>query len=265
MGKLPSIEETPKIGDFVRPNQDTPTNSDVQKSVVDLPLDPVETTFDIQDAVEDFINDFVEGFKETLDNIAEFFGFGDDSPATSDTSSDTLKVNDTREFGLQECADAAKELFTPEVLSAWGLMDTAQRQEKLNEYAERVADILGVDVQVSFQAGLIESGCWGYNDGQGNVVLDDCFLDDPAQVLEAISTISHEIRHQFQHDVCENPENYEIDPYTVAEWQAGYKNYTQGQQTAEDPWGYFFNPIEIDARYFGESVVRELTRSFINE
>lgn len=255
MGKIPSIDETPKLSEFV------PSSSDAKSDVVtrgDVLPDVTDDGFSITKAISDFIDGFKEGFMEVFDNIAKFFGFGDDTP-------DTPTVQDTREYGLQECSDAAKEIFTPEVLSRWGLMDLQERQDKLTEYAERVADVLGVNINVVFQQGLLDQGAWGYNDGQGNVVLDASFVYDPAQVLEAISTIAHETRHQFQHDVCEHPENYDIDPYTVAEWQAGYKNYTQQMQTAEDPWGYFFNPLEIDARYFGESVVRELTRSFINE
>lgn len=32
---------------------------------------------------------------------------------------------------------------------------------------------------------------------------------------------------------------------------------------AEDPWGYKYNPLETDARYAGESVVREMTKDYM--
>ena len=34
--------------------------------------------------------------------------------------------------------------------------------------------------------------------------------------------------------------------------------------SAYDPWGYTYNPMETDAKYFGESMVRELTKDIIN-
>lgn len=220
-----------------------------------------EGDFSITEAIGDFFEGLVEGIKDFFVGIGEFFGIVD---SDDDSKPADFELPDTREFGLQECADAAKDIFTPEVLTEWGLLSYEQREEKLTEYAQKVAETLGVEVNVVFQQGLVDQGAWGYNDGEGNVVLDASFVTDPAQVLEAVSTIAHETRHQFQHDVVNHPENYDIDPMTVAEWAAGFENYTQQFQTAEDPWGYFFNPVELDARYFGESVVRELTRDIIN-
>jgi len=34
--------------------------------------------------------------------------------------------------------------------------------------------------------------------------------------------------------------------------------------SAYDPWGYTYNPMETDAKYFGEAMVRELTKAIIN-
>jgi hypothetical protein len=220
-----------------------------------------EGEFSLTEAIGDFFEGMVEGIKDFFVGIGEFFGLVD---SNDDTKPADFELPDTREFGLRECADAAKEIFTPEVLTEWGLMSYEQREEKLTEYAHKVAEVLGVEINVVFQEGLVDQGAWGYNDGEGNIVLDASFVADPAQVLEAVSTIAHETRHQFQHDVVNNPENYEIDPATVAEWAAGFENYTVYCPTAEDPWGYFFNPVELDARFFGESVVRELTREIIN-
>jgi len=256
-----------------------PPISDAAKGL-ELPKAIQDANFSIDDYIRDFIDGFVEGFMKPFEWLGELFGITDSNkektpevkpqtgelpPVSAETTSDTRRTTDTREYGVQECADAAKDIFTPQVLQEWGMMSAEARFEKLAEYSKRVAEVLGVYVNVTFQEGLINEGCWGYNDGLGNVVLDASFVTDPAQVLEAINTIAHEIRHQFQRDVCNNPGKYDIDPLTVAEWTAGFQNYTQQRQTAEDPWGYFFNPVEIDARYFGESVVRELTRSFIGD
>ncbi len=253
-----------------------PPIRDVAKGL-ELPKAIQDANFSIDECIRDFIDGFIEGFMKPFEWLGEFLGITDSDKEkakdgilkpgelpTGQDASDAQRMADTREFGVKECADAAKDIFTPQVMQEWGMMSAEARFEKLEEYARRVADVLGVQVRVIYQEGLIQQGCWGYNDGMGNVVLDASFVTDPAQVLEAVSTIAHEIRHQFQRDVCNNPSAYDIDPLTVAEWTVGFQTYTQERQTAEDPWGYFFNPVEIDARYFGESVVRELTRGFID-
>ena len=149
MGKIPSIDETPKLSEFV------PSSSDVKSDVVtrgDVLPDVTDDGFSITKAISDFIDGFKEGFMEVFDNIAKFFGFGDDTP-------DTPTVQDTREYGLQECSDAAKEIFTPEVLSRWGLMDLQERQDKRGELQPRQFPLPLYFLQCRPESPLL-SYCW---------------------------------------------------------------------------------------------------------
>jgi hypothetical protein len=179
------------------------------------------------------------------------------------TSSESSETTNVREYGVKECADAAKSIFTPEVLSDWSKMNLGQREVILKDYAQAVGSGLNIDFkELVFER--MEPNIHGYANGDGNVYLNKDLLKDPSQVIGLIDTIAHEIRHLFQTEAINNPGKFGIDQATVNEWKAGVDNYTLEHATKYDPWGYFYNPIEIDARYFGESMVRELTKDLIN-
>ena len=40
------------------------------------------------------------------------------------------------------------------------------------------------------------------------------------------------------------------------------KLYTNDSPYALDPWGYKYNALELDARYAGETVIREFTKDY---
>ena len=170
---------------------------------------------------------------------------------------------DEREFGLKETVEAAKEIFTPQVISEWNNMTIEQRSAKYQEYQHAVAEALDIEPgEVVFKD---IPGAYGYNNGDGNVYLNRMLLEDPQWIIKCIDTIAHETRHQFQHEAVLDPERYGISPEVAKEWAWAIENYTQDDLSQYDPWGYHYNPIEIDSRYFGESVVRELTKDLIND
>ncbi|MBP5189711.1 MAG: hypothetical protein J6031_02205 [Bacteroidales bacterium] len=176
---------------------------------------------------------------------------------------ETKEYVDEREFGLKETVEAAKEIFTPQVISEWGNMTIEQRSAKYQEYQHAVAEALGIEAgNVIFKD---IPGAYGYNNGDGNVYLNTMLLEDPQWVIKCIDTIAHETRHQFQHEAVLDPERFGISPEVAKEWAWAIENYTQEDLSQYDPWGYHYNPIEIDSRYFGESVVRELTKDLIND
>jgi hypothetical protein len=180
------------------------------------------------------------------------------------SSSDTKKTVNIREYGLHECSDSAKNIFTPKLISEWGNMSYEQQNRVVQEYSKAIAEGLNIDFKgIVFEQ--MKPTDLGYNRGDGYIYLNDNFLKDSSQIISLIDTVAHEARHQFQQEAIQNPEKFGLDQATVSEWSAGINNYTDKYATEYDPWGYFYNPIEIDARYFGESMVRELTRSLINK
>lgn len=198
--------------------------------------------------------------KDILQELASFFTAEDLLESTETTS----EYVDEREYGLRECVEAAKEIFTPEVISEWGRLPLETRNEILQDYQHAIADSLGIERgQVIFEE--MDDDVNGYNNGDGNVYLNIRMLADPRYVIGLIDVVAHETRHQFQHAVVENPGRFGISQEVANEWAYGMEYYTDGGVTQYDPWGYHYNPLETDARYFGEAVVRELTKDLINE
>jgi len=178
-------------------------------------------------------------------------------------ASDTKEAINAREYGLRECGDAAKMIFTPEVLAEWGKTSLEQRDSIVQEYSRAIGDGLKIDFKgIVFEQ--MKKEVAGYNSGDGYVHLNNELLKDPGKVITLIDTVAHEARHQFQFEAIRNPERFGIDRETIKEWTAGLENYSTQYATEYDPWGYHYNPVELDARYFGESMVRELTKHLIN-
>ena len=217
-----------------------------------LPEVPAETAE--YNVVQDVWNDFVNSIKEFTDSV-----FG-----SQDTNEEIVEA---REYGVKECADVAKACFTPEVIQAWGLMDLESRNKIIQEYAEGIGDAMGINFKgIVWEEFPIENGMYtyGYNAGDGYVHLNVDMLADPGQLMHIVDTVAHEARHQLQNEAIENPSTFPIDEATINEWTVGRQVYTLDMPSAYDPWGYTYNPMETDAKYFGEAMVRELTKAIIN-
>lgn len=165
-----------------------------------------------------------------------------------------------REFGLKECTDAAKEIFSPEVMEDWANMSPEKRQELAEQYGDKVAESFQL---VSYSGVVFEKmeGKNGYNNGDGHAYLSDRLINEQMSPLQIVDTLTHELRHQYQSE-CMMGQHFVPDE-TRIEWIQGQLMYTTEMPWAEDPWGYKYNPLETDARYAGETVVRELTKDFI--
>lgn len=243
-------------------------------------LDKIECTAEsvLQD-ISDYWDGLKESASEVFDNVSDFakdmkdticdvLGIGDSSDQQFESRDTVTEVNDSaREYGLNECADAAKEIFTPEVINAWGIMDIETRNAIAQQYAEAIGKGLGIDYKgIVWEEFPVTDGTYtfGYNKGDGYVHLNVDFLCDPSMLMRLVDTVAHEARHQFQLEAIANPEKFDIDEATINEWAAGQAVYTTELPTAYDPWGYTYNPLEIDAKYFGESMVREITKDIVN-
>ena len=188
----------------------------------------------------------------------------------SDTETEGYEreVVEAREYGVKECAEVAKECFTVEVIREWGSMSLEERDRIIQEYAQGIGTAMDINfkgiVWEEFPIGDDGSYTYGYNSGDGYVHLNVDILCDPAQLMQVIDTVAHEARHQMQSEAIENPSKFPIDEATIREWTVAKANYTLEMPTAYDPWGYTYNPMELDSKFFGESMVRELTKDIIN-
>ncbi len=223
-----------------------------QQEVSQLPEVPVESRE--FSSLKEVWNEFTTSISEFTESIMEVF---DSKP----------EVVEAREYGINECAEVVKECFTPEVIENWGMMTMEQRNAVLQEYASGIGQSMGIDFKgVVWEQFPVENGTYtyGYNAGDGYVHINVDLLADPGQLMQVIDTIAHEARHQLQCEAIMNPEKFPIDEATIKEWAVGMATYTTEQPSAYDPWGYTYNPMELDSKYFGEAMVRELTKNLIN-
>lgn len=204
-------------------------------------------------------------FREIINEI----GFSKLDALSSDIPLETGHLNEaidywgrnTREFGINDCKEDAKRIFTPEVLSRWSEMSPEEREAIASQYGDCVANNFDL---VDYKGIVFEpmEGKNGYNRGDGIAHLSDRLIKEQLSPLQIVDTLTHELRHQYQVE-CVKGYHYVTDE-TRREWEVGIDSYTNEMPWAEDPWGYKYNPLETDARYAGESVVRELTKDYIN-
>lgn len=187
-------------------------------------------------------------------------GVGQMDATELNQSLDSFRRN-TREYGINECKDAAKRIFTPDALNHWGELSPNERERLAKEYGNEVARSFNLR---EFRAVVFETmeGKNGYNRGDGIAHLSDHLTKQQNSPLQIVDTLTHELRHQYQMEAIKGLHN--VPDETRLEWIRGAENYTSQMPWAEDPWGYKYNPLETDARYAGESVVRELTKDYIN-
>jgi hypothetical protein len=229
------------MNEFIEKAQEIPSMNDISP----VPEYPDFSFENLMNEINDFISDTNDFIEDT-------------------TSDDAKETVNEREYGLKECTDAAKGIFTKDVIKDWNKTDLEQRQNIVREYSDAIGQGLNIDFKgVVFEDMKAEQA--GYNTGDGDVYLNNDLLKDPNRVADLINTVAHEARHQFQREAIWNPEKFGIDEATVKEWTVGFETYTEQAPTAYDPWGYHNNPVELDARYFGESMIRELRKDLINK
>lgn len=224
----------------------------------DFEIPPLPEVPEMHGEFGDLMNDWLDLLNDINDYSESLEGATELKP----------EIVEAREYGVKECADVAKACFTPDVIRLWGVMNMDARNEIIQEYAKGIGDALGIDfkgiIWKDFPVGEDGRVTLGENCGDGYVSLNVGILADPGKLMYLVDTVAHEARHQLQNEAIDNPGKYPIDDETILEWAYGRLTYTLDEPSAYDPWGYTYNPMETDARYFGEAMVRELTKDLIN-
>lgn len=229
---------------------------------------PLDVTNEVDEVKESkgVIGELFEGFSEFFKSIYESLkDFFTDSEKVAAEEFEKLDedLTEAREFGLQECSDAAIRIFTPEVIENWSTMSDAERRSLAEEYAAEVAKAFELVNYTGVIIEQLEPGVAGYNNGDGSIHLTEELIASWNSPFQIIDTITHELRHQYQNE-CVN--GYHDVPDSVREeWAKAYEMYTYDYPTCYDPWGYMYNPLELDSRYAGETVVRNLSNSLLTE
>lgn len=200
-------------------------------------------------------------FKGSYVNVKDFFTDTSDEIALQELGS---PFYETREFGLDKCSEAAKATFTPSVIYNWMNFSPGKRQEISNAYAAKVAEAFELENYRGVYFEDLDPGIGGYNNGDGSIHISNNILSAYGSPMEVVDVITHELRHQYQNECIHGHHN--VPDEVRKEWAQAMAIYDSNSQPwAYDPWGYKYNPLEIDSRYAGETVVRNMTKDIINE
>lgn len=224
-----------------------------------------------KDSIAEFGTKVSEGIKDyccgVYEDIKDFFTHEDKKSLSDIQFPETAKlsegITEGREFGLEKCTEAALEIFHPGVIAEWGDMTLEERKDIACLYAEKVAEAFELENYQGVCIEKLEPGVLGSNNGDGIIHISDVLLGGYTTPFQIMDTITHELRHQYQsecvngcHDVPEEVRN---------EWAMATAIYNYDEPSCYDPWGYSYNPLEIDSNYAGNTVVRNVSSQMFND
>lgn len=214
----------------------------------------------ISDTFSDWSHKIDDFFIGIYDGVKEFFSGNDADAKTIEGLGENFV--EERDFGLDKCTEAAKEIFNPAIIENWSNLSLEQRKVIAGAYAAEVANAFELHNFTGVYFENLDPGVMGYNNGDGSIHLSNDLITAWTSPLEIMNTITHELRHQYQFEAVLGYHNVPED--VVKEWATAQQIYNYDQPYCYDPWGYTYNPLEIDARYAGETVVRNVTHDMIN-
>ncbi len=217
-----------------------------------------EKISDFCESVKDSVIDFCH---DTFEDVKDFFTDENDTKALDEFGPE---FNEARNFGISECTEAAREIFNEGVINEWPNLTPEQRRDIACAYAAEVAAAFQLENYEGVYIEPMEDGTLGYNNGDGSIHLSDVLISPYASPLEIMNTITHELRHQYQSEAILGLHD-EVPESVRNEWAVAQQIYNYDSPSCYDPWGYTYNPLEIDARFAGESVVRNVTNGIIND
>lgn len=235
------------------------TINDCKETISEKIADVKEILGDFCEKLGDNIRDYTVGLYES---VKDFFV---ESKEADDKAFSiySKEFTETREFGIDHCVEAAREFFNEDAINAWAFLSDSQRIDICNAYASEVAKAFELDNYEGVIYEQLEPGVNGYNSGDGYAHISTDLLNPLQSPMQLIDTITHELRHQYQSE-CVNG-LHDVSDEVRNEWGMATAIYNDGPAWCYDPWGYSYNPLEIDSRFAAESVVRELTSKMFND
>lgn len=210
-----------------------------------------------KDSVVEYGTKVSEGIKEyccgVYENVKDFFTQKELSEG----------ITEGRDFGLDKCTEAALELFNPGVIDQWGNMSLQERKDIACMYADRVAEAFELEIYKGVYIEEMDPGVLGSNNGDGTIHISEKLIGDYTTPFEILDTITHELRHQYQSECIDGYHN--VSDEVRNEFAVSSAIYTYDDPTCFDPWGYSYNPCEIDANYAGSTIVRNVSSQIFND
>ncbi len=156
--------------------------------------------------------------------------------------------------GVEEkCISSLKRLAVYFNSENWAKMDQSERKNALNILAQDAGLAFRTNVLgVRFYNGPRSSR--GYYNNDGYLYLNEDVLTNETNRLDALDTVFHEGRHAFQRAATSNPNLHSVERLQAETWADNFINYIGPNRV--NMRRYFSQPVEVDAREFATSVLR---------
>lgn len=147
--------------------------------------------------------------------------------------------------------------------STWKKASLEERKLILNDYISEVSGIMGLEYdEINFEYRAPQNGyvTYGsYSRSLDEIMINEYIIENRTSPGDLFTTIQHELRHAYQHKVCENPEKYVVTDETAAAWQKSFDEYKntngfmrEGLSQSEAYQAYRNQTVEKDARNFAK-------------
>ena len=150
------------------------------------------------------------------------------------------------------CIDVVKDFYDNNLDLHYEEQGMEGRAFISNSFYECVKEQMGIDAELMFSP-ISPNDAGGYNSGTNTIELNTNYLEK-GECDDLLNTILHESRHAFQQKAIANPESVSIKGNLIEVWKDNFKNYIHPQFDFE---AYESQPIEADANYFADSVMRK--------
>lgn len=161
-----------------------------------------------------------------------------------------LNVNSVFNLDVEGNKDWIDELI--EIIEQWKKEREQDRKE--NEHDKDMAG----DIKDLLKSDYYSKSTWKKSSVEEREQILKEFLkdlNDANSYDQIMNTMAHEMRHGYQHSVCDNPEQYEnVTEETMEVWRDNFNDY---KRTDKDGFKAYRNqPVEKDARKFADRVIK---------
>lgn len=153
-------------------------------------------------------------------------------------------------YGDEHCLDANIEVISNIEPSRWAKLNMQEKLDVLQKIINCECRYNGISHEVYLGTAELSGGTLAhYSDSKHQIVIDINHLDDDG--YEVLETIIHECTHAYQHEQVELYRSLDEKSrnllmfWEVSEYMDEFENYIDG---SEDPFGYYLQLAEIDAR-----------------
>ena len=162
----------------------------------------------------------------------------------------------------EKCQQYAEEVFSQNVRDNWGNYSEDTRKDIIEKFVNRIGQVFygernwwdklwgkhPSNINI-VEYNLIDDGSYGVSYGNGTIGINYRFVSAPTKnysLDKLIDTLVHEVRHQYQQDVWNNPNKFAVPESLRNEWDnRKYKSVSKYSY-----YDYYHQEVERDARAF---------------